>query len=74
MPRILNDLRSTPNYGMSSLFPSQEPRPVYLRKTMVNPVIVTNIEVGKSLDMQVSKAESFFYTGEYKKCMDVLDE
>lgn len=73
--RILNDLRSTPNYSMANLFPPQETiKQVFIRKTLVNPIQITGVDVNQTLDMQVSKAESWFYTGEYKKCMSILEE
>lgn len=68
-------MRSTPNYGMSNIFQPQEPvKQTFVRKTLVNPVQITGVDVNQTLDMQVSKAESLFYTGEYKKCMSMLEE
>lgn len=41
---------------------------------MVNPIQITGVHVWEALDMQISKAEGLFYTGEYKKCMEMLEE
>lgn len=41
--------------------------------TLAVPVLVDKKDVEQSLDMRVSRAEKFFYMGEYKKSMQLLE-